>query len=875
MHDFTQAMKELKRVWEEFLRATGKTVLHDAVLAFKGLGNILKAFEPATNVAGRAVGTLVKMFDRFTKSPLFKEFLKMLVQFGPAFIKAFGKTGFNLMKAMLELFIAFAPLAKIMLNGLAGLTGEFAKWMAGFVKGKAFQDFIHTMVTQGPLLMQLLVDLVVIFVKLLIAMGPAVTLLLEAITPLINLYASLPPGVVLAIAGALLLLAGGFLAVVGVIALVIAAITLLVQDYGPQIAAFFTRIGKDIAGWVTDAVKKLGDFEKWIWGAFQTIHKDVTNAWNGMWTDVENAVIDTGKAIWNHIITWGDDIWGAFKDIGDNLSSSWEWTWNHIVGFVRTSVNDVIGIVNDLIGAVDWARTPRLGLGNLIPKIPQWNVGASTGSSGGPIPVGTGMGGFGVKEGGVLPGFTPGRDVHRFVSATGGVLDLSGGEGIMRPEFVRAVGGAAGIAALNASARGYADGGVVARPGAVDTKHYPFRGVFLDSMTIAGILRAEKMLHQVFHLVQGSWSTSVAASGSTHAGGGAFDASSPWTPAAVAALRVEGPFAAWQRNPSQGPWEDHIHAVLMGDPLLSSAAYSQVQQFMAGGNGLGGPDDGPHVGPAYGGKSGGGILSGIGGFLSGAYGLVKGVASLLTDPMGYLRGKLHGFVSSAGSKLDSPFGKMLLTMPWKLLSMVGSKIGGFVGGLFGSGGTAISTNVAAAQRYARAALPGYGWAPDQMTPLVDLWNRESGWAWNAKNPSSGAYGIPQSLPASKMASAGADYLTNPATQIKWGLGYIKGRYGSPSGAWAHELSSGWYDAGGVASGAGYLPKQVIAPERVLGPSSTRALDEGLRNLGRSPESMRIEGVLSIDERGRAYISGLARTEVRNNDAYTATLARMR
>ena len=70
--------------------------------------------------------------------------------------------------------------------------------------------------------------------------------------------------------------------------------------------------------------------------------------------------------------------------------------------------------------------------------------------------------------------------------------------------------------------------------------------------------------------------------------------------------------------------------------------------------------------------------------------------------------------------------------------------------------------------------------------------RESRWDYRAMNPSSGAYGIPQSLPGSKMASAGSDWRTNPVTQIRWGLGYIAVRYGTPCGAWAHSESVGWY-----------------------------------------------------------------------------------
>ena len=84
-----------------------------------------------------------------------------------------------------------------------------------------------------------------------------------------------------------------------------------------------------------------------------------------------------------------------------------------------------------------------------------------------------------------------------------------------------------------------------------------------------------------------------------------------------------------------------------------------------------------------------------------------------------------------------------------------------------------------------------GWGEDQYSCLVSLFNRESHWNVYASN-ASGAYGIPQALPGSKMASAGADWATNPATQIAWGLGYIAGRYGSPCAAWAHSQSTGWY-----------------------------------------------------------------------------------
>lgn len=115
--------------------------------------------------------------------------------------------------------------------------------------------------------------------------------------------------------------------------------------------------------------------------------------------------------------------------------------------------------------------------------------------------------------------------------------------------------------------------------------------------------------------------------------------------------------------------------------------------------------------------------------------------------------------------------------------------GGSSGGSLGSG---VVDDPAGAQAYARGALPSYGWASSEMSCLVSLWNQESGWRTSALNVSSGAYGIPQALPAIKLSSAGLDWQTSYRTQITWGLGYIKSVYGSPCGAWSHEVAHNWY-----------------------------------------------------------------------------------
>jgi hypothetical protein len=106
---------------------------------------------------------------------------------------------------------------------------------------------------------------------------------------------------------------------------------------------------------------------------------------------------------------------------------------------------------------------------------------------------------------------------------------------------------------------------------------------------------------------------------------------------------------------------------------------------------------------------------------------------------------------------------------------------------------AVPADPTAAQETAKELMPGFGFSvSSQWSCLYSLWEQESTWNVYAENPVSGAYGIPQSLPGDKMASVGADWQTDAATQIKWGLGYISQIYGTPCGAWAHEEADGFY-----------------------------------------------------------------------------------
>jgi hypothetical protein len=152
---------------------------------------------------------------------------------------------------------------------------------------------------------------------------------------------------------------------------------------------------------------------------------------------------------------------------------------------------------------------------------------------------------------------------------------------------------------------------------------------------------------------------------------------------------------------------------------------------------------------------------------------------------------------NAAAKTLSVASKPAMVDPAQVIAsqQAGSGSAGLGGVSSSDSGTVVAAapDPGTAQHIGYEMLPQFGFnQTTQWTCLLNLWNRESGWEYDALNAASGAYGIPQSLPGDKMASAGADWQTNPATQIKWGLGYITQVYGTPCAAWNNELAYGYY-----------------------------------------------------------------------------------
>jgi hypothetical protein len=142
---------------------------------------------------------------------------------------------------------------------------------------------------------------------------------------------------------------------------------------------------------------------------------------------------------------------------------------------------------------------------------------------------------------------------------------------------------------------------------------------------------------------------------------------------------------------------------------------------------------------------------------------------------------------------ETPMSTVTIRVPQTQVVAVGT---GHTGGAVSAGGVAaaaptISVTPGSAQAIGRQLAAERGWGDSQFSCLLTMWNHESGWRVHAANPS-GAYGIPQALPGSKMASAGPDWQNNATTQITWGLNYIAGRYGTPCDAWSWWQANGWY-----------------------------------------------------------------------------------
>ncbi|WP_329168297.1 hypothetical protein OG709_29875 [Streptomyces sp. NBC_01267] len=539
-----------------------------------------------------------------------------------------------------------------------------------------------------------------------------------------------------------------------------------------------------VFGWIGDKATWL--YDKAIKPAFRSIKGQFSDVGTGakwLWSNAIKPVFgwigDKASWLYNKGIKPPFD---AMKKAVASVASSFgvgrdsiRKAWDEIAGIAKKPVKFVVDhVYNEAI-------------------VPLWNnVARITGAK-----KLTAMKGY--ATGGVIPGYTPGRDNQ--------LIAVGGGEAIMRPEVTRAV-GAGRIHALNAAARG---GGVAGVQRAISAGTPAFKdggivGWFKDKGKAVGDFVS-----------------------------GAADSLNPTRLFSQASNAVSNMMDPIRKN----PWSKEIAKLPM---RMLSGLKDQALGWLSGGGGDGGANVARGLawaktqnGKPYQWGGNGNPSWDCSGFMSAIESVIRGQA----PHRRWATGAFSGDRAPAGwvHNLAAPFqiGVTNKGVGHTAGTLAGVNVESRAGGIhvgksargahdsyfdgvygfrpsIGSAGSATATGPA--QTAARQMLGEFGWGDSQWAPLKALWQHESGWRVNAQNPNSPAYGIPQALPGSKMASVGSDWRTNPLTQIKWGLGYIKGRpdYGSPAEAWSkwQARSPHWYDNGGylqpglnlVANGTG-------------------------------------------------------------------------
>lgn len=476
-------------------------------------------------------------------------------------------------------------------------------------------------------------------------------------------------------------------------------------------------------------------------------------------------------------------------------------------------------------------------------------------------PVGNAISEAGFASGGVLPGHSRGKDNKRFYGEDGSILNLAGGEGIMRQEFVDAVGGRKGIARLNDDARH-------GRLNRINPKAMSDKELRLDRMR-KQLLNAHRAhgAHEQGYAGGGVYqptSTEMA-----QLGGGIINRS------LLIALKTAFPnavmTAAKTDHENDGGYHPRGAAIDIGGPMQQIAnwifkTYPQSAQLIWGPgpmilnsatNGRIPNSDQAGIRAAYtepvvalhynhvhwgadGPIDSDGKMVSMDGVSGGFFDVAQMVAdwiqehviSKIVDPVKkQFDGKLAEWGEYGHMAIGA--GKQVLGSTIDYLKDFAKEHNPF-GSISGAGGANIDisgvagSNLQIGQELAKRA----GWTGAEWEALKTLWTGESGWDNNAQNPTSTAYGIPQFLD-STWASVGYQKTSDPATQIAAGIKYIKSRpdYGTPSRALAlwNSRSPHWYDRGGMAGGIGHMLKNTLEPERVLSPAQTRAFNDLVYN----------------------------------------------
>lgn len=599
-----------------------------------------------------------------------------------------------------------------------------------------------------------------------------------------------------------------------------------------------------------DALKMLWDNVQqvinWIAEKWQWMSDRLSDVWNWVYQNVILRAIDGYKNLWQNfldVVTWISEKWDW---MGEQLHKGWQWIDQNVFSPLKSGLDtlqewfrkgvDGISRVWDGLRAAA-ARPVKFVIDTVWNNgiLKAWNAiadflpGIDTVNK---ISLGE-LGGY--AQGGVTPGYTPGRDVHDFYSPTGGVIHLSGGEAIMRPEWTRAVGGKKTVDRMNAMARAgkldkdqmaiglshgtlgaFASGGVIGAMANIVRAKYPMlqltsgyrpgdggmHGAGLASDWSNGGGNTPQQLALAHDIAQ------------TYPGSAELIYDSPGWAGNIKNGQTVGPFGSFYTMAQAGPHHHHVHWAMTTAPNI---------QFGGG---------------VFEGGNNGGDGGLIGGFFNWIADKAKGVWADLVDP---LKGKIDE--KREDSKFwDIPFG-FLETIKEQTWSFLSSKFGS--GGGHSSGAVDTSDVSGAVADQVETVFARHGFTGADWEAAKWIIGKESGWNPTATNPSSGAYGLFQFNPmgGNTLASYLPDRNPDPAVQADAGARYIKDRYGSPTAAKAFWEQNGWYSDGGIISmpklydQGGWLPHGGMAmnqsgrPEPVFTAAQWSSISDMIRGVG--------------------------------------------
>lgn len=819
----SRASKNLKSpFWQGFkvdIQKSVKPAIKGIGISFgntiKGMAGAVRAFLPHMDGISSRMEKVTGKFANWGKglkgSPEFEKFLKYVEEIGPKFSGALKK----IFGALFQVGKDLAPISGPLMDLIGGIA-----------------DFVGVIAEHAPWMIQLIYA-VIVAVKLWTLAQIALNLAMDAnpITLIVLAIAGLVAGVIYCynkftwFKKAVDFVWRAISDVIGwvwrtLLKPVFDAFSWALGKVGDFISWLWKYVVSPVFGWIGDRIKWVWNhlikpqFDAWKW-VIGIVGDVIKWLWNKVVSPVFGWIGDRIKWVWEHLVKPQFEAWKwILGKVGDAIGWLWEkkvkpifkwigdkaaWLWNYGIKPAFNKIKDLAGQTGDAFqmlrkvvqdqwnGLISTLKTPAKIIIDTVYNrgiVPLWNGVAKITGAGKLSPVDL----RGFHTGGIMPGYTPGVDNQ--------IIAVGGGEAIMRPEWTRAV-GPDYVNSMNAAARA---GGVGAVRRAV--------GGGMPAFATGGIVGA----------IQNGWDLATDPLGG-------FDKLRDWIGRKISGL-------------TQNPWVRNVGK-------LPVRAVDGLQQKVLDVLGFGSGDMAGRIGDALKfamGEAGkpyqwGGVGDpswDCSGFMGAIQKVIEGrnpkgrIWSTFgfngdSAPAGWKRnlpspfqvgitnrGKGHTAGTLAGVNVESRGGDGVV---------VGKRARGahssFFDAVYGfapalsAGGANI--NIATAQQTARQMLGEFGWGDRQWAPLKSLWQRESGWRWNAANPS-GAYGIPQSLPGTKMASVAADWRTNPTTQIKWGMKYIKGRYGDP----AHALSSWqgrsphWYDDGGylqpgmtmVANGTG-------------------------------------------------------------------------